>query len=102
MRKLVETWIEAEREMYGNSIGKAVNRLNETLGGAVTTSRVSEWRRGIYCPSQEALSEMLYRGYPYVLHKAGVKLAPGQLDVIDGMLWVIEKHEDGHKTHYFL
>jgi len=102
MRKLVETWIEVERVMYGNSLGKAVKRLNDTLGGAVTTSRVSEWRRGIYCPSQATLSEMLCRSYPYVLQRAGLMVTPAQIEKIDAMLWVIEKHEDGHKTHYFL
>jgi len=56
MRRLVESWVEAERAHHGNSLAEAIRRLNENRGMRVTHSRVSEWRRGVYAPSQLVLS----------------------------------------------
>ena len=56
----------------------------------MTHSRVSEWKRGKYCPQPAVLSEMLYRAFPWILDTAGVQATKAQMDQVDNMLWKIE------------
>lgn len=92
MRRLVESWIRAEREYHGNSLAAAIRRLNETRGFTVTHSRVSEWRRGVYTPSQVIISAMLYRTLPWALGEAGIAAGEAQMDQLRCLLWrAIEK-----------
>ncbi len=101
MRKLVDSWISAEREHYGNTLGKAIKGLNATLGMQATCSRVSEWRRGVYHPSNIVLSQMLWRTLPWALKKAGIDTSAEAIYRMRNLLWIIE--EQGDKgTRYFL
>ena len=86
MRRLVESWVEGERKHHGNSLGVAIKRLNERLGMRVTYSRAAEWRRGVYVPSQVALSYMLYRVLPWALRRAGINKA--QRRALESLLWI--------------
>jgi hypothetical protein len=90
MRRLVESWLAAEREYYGNNQTQAIALLNKQLGMRVTHSRVSEWRRGIYTPSQAVLSHTLWRALPWLLKEAGLDVTDAQLDHIDRNLWVVK------------
>ncbi len=101
MKQLVASWIEAERQHHGNSLGEAVRQLNALLYTHVTCSRVSEWRRGVYCPKQAVLSHMLYRALPWILEKANVPAADEHFQRLKRMLWVIEE-KDGKAVRYFL
>jgi hypothetical protein len=91
MRQLVATWVRAEKEYYGLSQGQAIKRMNGVLGTLTSCSRVSEWKRGIYCPSVVVLSEMLYRMLPWALDQAGITASAAQLFELEKLLWVIEK-----------
>ena len=93
MRQLVTSWLQAERKYHGNTQAQALRELNESLGVRVTHSRVAEWRRGVYVPSAEVLSEMLYRALPWLLKQAGITADRNQLGVLDRLLWV--HNEDG-------
>ncbi len=86
MRRLVNTWIDAEKSR-GHTISQAINRLNDTRGMQVTHSRVSEWRRGIYKPSQVVLSYMFYRTLRYALDSAGVEATEKQLHELESLFW---------------
>jgi len=90
MRRLVESWIDAEREWHGNSLAQAIQRMNEKRGGSLTSSRVSEWRRGVYVPSQVVLSQMLYRTLPWALERAGIAASEVQYRDLEKLLWVAE------------
>lgn len=85
--RLVETWLEAERSHYGNSQGGAVRELNDSLGMTVTQSRVSEWRRGKYCPSIAVISWALQRALPYILKQAGLSVSDQKLAKLEALLW---------------
>ncbi len=102
MRRLVETWVKAEKEYHGLSQAQAIKRLGETVDANITHSRLSEWRRGRYCPNPVVLSEMLYRALPWILKQAGISATPKQLDLADRLLWVIETKEDGLQHRDFL
>lgn len=93
MRNLIDSWIAAERS-HGNSLAGAIKQLNETIASKVTHSRVSEWRRGVYAPSQVALSYMLYRALPWVLSQAGIEMTEEQRKAVDGRIWVLEQEGD--------
>ncbi len=101
MKRLVESWITAERERYGNSQHKAINQLNHALEMNVTHSRVSEWRRGVHRPSVIVISHMLYRALPWALENAGLNASPQQRQALDELLWVV-KIEDGKRECYLL
>jgi hypothetical protein len=88
MRRLVESWIEAEREYYGNSLAAAIRRMNEKRGCRLTHSRVSEWRRGVYAPSQVMISQMLYRTLPWALKKAGIAATREEVRALESLLWL--------------
>jgi len=96
MQKLVESWIRAEKEHYGNTLAAAIRRMNDRLGAKVTHSRVSEWRRGIYVPSQEILSSMLFRTLPWAIEKAGIAVLPAQWRELEELLWV-SVEQDGKR-----
>lgn len=91
MRQLVASWLQAEREYHGNTQAQALRELNEALGLRVRHSRVAEWRRGVYVPSAEALSEMLYRALPWLLEQAGVAADRDQFRALDRLLWLHEE-----------
>ena len=101
MRRLVESWIEAEKYYYDNTQAQAIAHLNKRLKLRISHSRLSEWRRGKYCPSAKALSEMLWRTLPWTLGKAGLKVTDEQQNEIDICLWRF-KGEGDHRTRYFL
>ncbi|HKI83002.1 MAG TPA: hypothetical protein VKA63_01600 [Candidatus Krumholzibacteria bacterium] len=96
MRRLVESWIKAEEEQHGNSLAKAIARMNERHGVRLTHSRVAEWRRGVYVPSQVMLSEMLNRVLPWALLQAGIDASNDQLRALKECLWVTEE-KDGRR-----
>src|SRR5688572_5050746 len=94
MRRLVQSWVQAESEQHGVSLGGAIKRLNEDLGMRVTYSRAAEWRRWIYVPSQLALSYMLYRVLPWALKQARISVTKDQRRVLESLIW-IPFEEDG-------
>lgn len=91
MRQLVASWLQAELEHHGNTQAQALRELNETLGLRVRHSRVAEWRRGVYTPSVEVVSEMLFRVLPWLLEQAGVTADKDKLTAIDRLLWLHEE-----------
>lgn len=91
MRRLVSSWIAAERELYGNSLAEAIRRMNDKRGCRVTHSRVSEWRRGVYVPSQVAISQMLYRTLPWALEKAGIHATKDQRRALEALLGYVRE-----------
>lgn len=95
MRRLVESWIQAEREHHGNSLAAAIRRVNEKCGTKLTRSRVSEWRRGVYVPSQVILSQMLFRTLPWALEQAGIAASQPQFLELEKLLWLMEE-KGGH------
>ena len=95
VRQLVASWLLAEREYYGNTPAQALRELNEALGLLTTHSRVSEWRRGVYVPSAEVLSEMLHRSLPWLLEQAGVPVDPNKLGALNRLLWAY--NEEGER-----
>jgi hypothetical protein len=99
LRRLVESWIAAEQS-YGNTLAAAIKRLNETREMNVTSSRVSEWRRGVYVPSPIVLSQMLLRTLPWALQQSGIAVSAPQLTALRNFLWVV-KEKDG-KTYFEL
>lgn len=86
MKRLVESWIEAERDR-GNTLAAAIRRLNERCGMHVTHSRVSEWRNGVYMPSQLVMSYMLHRSLRWLLTSADVSISASQYQAIVSLLW---------------
>jgi len=101
MRRLVESWVEAEKYYYGNTQAQAIQRLIKVTKQRITHSRVSEWRRGKYCPSAKVLSEMLWRTLPWTLEKTGVNITDVQQHEIDISLWRF-KGEGDQRTRYIL
>jgi hypothetical protein len=97
MRRLVESWLSAEEEIHGNTPAAAIRRLNEKRKMRVTHSRVSEWRRGVYVPSQLVISQMLLRTLPWALRKAGLRVTQEQFDALGKLIWVTgEKDGQSH------
>ncbi len=94
MRRLVESWVEAEKRYHGNTLAAAIRRMNEKRGMRLTHSRVSEWRRGVYVPGQIVLSQMLLRTLPWALKQAGIEVSQAQLGELERLLWVT-KEKDG-------
>lgn len=90
MRRLVESWIAAEEGYHGNTLAEAIKRMNETRDMRLTHSRVSEWRRGVYVPSQVVLSQMLLRTLPWALRKAGIDVSAAQHSALEDLLWHTE------------
>ena len=97
MRQLVESWITAEKEQYGNSLAQAVRDINEGQRRCLTPSRVSEWRRGRYTPSPLMISKMLLRTLPWALKRAGLVVSAAQLNDLRRCFWVIAEKE-GRKS----
>ena len=101
MRQLVASWLQAEREYHGNTQAQAIQGLNDALGLRIRHSRVAEWHRGVYTPSIEVVSEMLFRAMPWVLEQAGVAADRDQLSALDRLLWV-HKEKRGKVLRYRL
>lgn len=99
MQRLVESWVRAEKERYGNTLAAAIRRMNEQLNTKVTHSRVAEWRRGVYTPSQQAISTMLYRTLPWALEQSGATMSAAQWRTLEELLWDVT-HEDGKRWLY--
>jgi hypothetical protein len=87
MRRLVSSWVEAEKSGYRNTLGGAIKELNRECGIKVRHSRLGEWRKGKYAPSQRVLSQMLYRVLPWALMKVGIKATEEQLDALEDLIW---------------
>lgn len=45
MKELVNTWVDAELNGYGNTLVAAIKELNAACGTKVNYSRLLEWRR---------------------------------------------------------
>lgn len=86
MRRLVESWVTAERA-NGNNCAAAIRCLNAALGMKITHSRVSEWRRGVYAPSPEVVSLLLNWTLPWALRKAGIAATVDQVRALEALLW---------------
>ncbi len=95
MKQLVASWIKAEKYYYGNTQAQAIRLMIEATGQRITHSRVSEWKRGKYCPSANVLSEMLWRTLPWALGQANLSISAEQQDRIDTKLWVFKG--EGHQ-----
>jgi len=89
MRRLVESWVEAEKTGYRNTLGGAIKELNQECGIKLTYSRLAEWRRGKYTPSPKVLSQMLYRVLFWALLKAGIRATEAQLDALEELIWKV-------------
>ena len=100
MRRLVESWIQAENALHGNNLAAAVRHMNERRAMSVTASRVSEWRRGVYVPSQLVLSHMLFRTLPWALSKAGIANDPQEYQALEELIW--NSSEEGEKILFEL
>lgn len=86
MRRLVESWLTAERSR-GLSQADAIRQLNDILGAKHTHSRIAEWRRGRYAPSQDALSYMLFRTLPWAIDEVGIAVSDDQFRALVQKLW---------------
>jgi len=89
MRRLVESWVQAEKDYHGNTLAAAIKRMNEKRKMRLAPSRVSEWRRGIYTPSPIVLSQMLYRTLPWALEQAGIVVSNAQFTELVKRLWIV-------------
>jgi hypothetical protein len=94
MRRLVESWIEAERSR-GSNLTDAIRLLNEALDSKVTHSRLSEWKRGRYVPKQEALSFILLRTLPWAIEQAGIRASEEQIRALEQLVWIGD--DDGYE-----
>ena len=90
MRQLVDSWVEAEQNGYGNTLAEAIKILRHECDITLTHSRVAEWRNGKYTPCPKVLSHMLYRVYPWALRRAGLHASEHQLDTIEDLLWKVK------------
>ncbi len=88
MRRLEESWIEAERCHRNNNAANAIKALNKFLGMNITHSRVAEWRREVYAPSQAVLSYVLFRTLPWALERAGITVSGLQFAKLQRIFWV--------------
>ena len=96
MRRLVNSWVDAEKSGYRNTMAGAIRELNKECGIALTHSRLAEWRKGKYTPSPEVLSQMLYRVLPWALMRIGLKATDEQLDALEDLLWNVNL-KDGER-----
>ena len=87
MKQLVASWIKAEQEWHRQSLAAAVARMNDTLGSVTTTSRVSEWRRGVYVPSTVTVSYMLSRTLPWAIKESAFPFTRDQHHMLAALLW---------------
>jgi len=90
MRQLVSSWVEAEKNGYRHTLREAIEELNRECGIKLTYSRLAEWRRGRYTPSQKVLSQMLYRVLFWALVKAGIHATEAQLDALEELIWKVD------------
>ncbi len=101
MRKLVASWIAAERDYHKLALNAAIAKLNAVLGMHVTRSRVSEWRRGKQVPSTRVVSQMLARSLPRLLKQSGILLTDTTLELLKQQLWEFGK-EGQERVRYLL
>src|SRR5262245_60511649 len=101
MRRLVESWIRAEKALHGNNLAAAIRLLNDQRSMSITHSRVAEWRRGRYVPSQVCLSHMLLRTLPWALEQAGIPASLAQRYALVDLLWMTKK-KPGETLIYLL
>ncbi len=87
MKQLVASWIKAEQEWHGHSLAAALAQMNRALDTATTPSRVSEWRRGVYVPSTEAISYMLSRTLPWAMKASEIPIQRDQGQRLTELLW---------------
>jgi len=97
MRQLVSSWVEAEKNGYRQTLREAIEELNRKCGIKLTYSRLAEWRRGRYTPSQKVLSQMLYRVLFWALVKAGIQATESQLDALEELIWKVNE-TDGERN----
>ena len=86
MRQLVNSWVEARTKGNQETLGEAIRDLNSECGIHATYSRVAEWRKGRYTPSQKTISQMLYDALPWLLEKAGINVTEAQQNAL---LWKV-------------
>lgn len=86
MKRLVNSWVEAELRGYGNTLAGAIKELNQECGIKLNHSRLSEWRRGRYTPSPQVIAYMLYKVWPWALLKVGITATEAQLDGLEDLL----------------
>ena len=96
MRRLVASWIRAEQDYHGNTLAAAIRQMNETLGTTLNHSRVREWERGHYAPSQTTLSALLYRTLPWALQQAGIAVSEEQFHELEKLVWIVGE-ENGER-----
>lgn len=96
MRRLIESWVRAEQDYHGNTLAAAIRLMNETLGIRLNHSRVREWERGHYAPSQTTLSALLYRTLPWALKQAGIAVSEEQFHELEKLIWITGE-EDGER-----
>ena len=94
MRRLVESWLEAEKQDHGNTPAAAIRRMNEKRNLRLTHSRVSEWRRGIYVPMPLVLSQMLLRTLPWALKNVGIQATAQQIGELKKLIWVVDDQNE--------
>ncbi len=87
MKQLVASWIKAEQEWHSHSLPAALEQMNRALNTATTPSRVSEWRRGVYVPSTEAISYMLAQTLPWAMKASGISIQNDQNQRLTELLW---------------
>jgi hypothetical protein len=83
VRRLVESWTEANRHM----LGEAIKILNEDCGTKLTYSRLAEWRKGKYTPSAKTLSHLLFWVLPWALERTGITTTEAQRDALADLIW---------------
>lgn len=86
MRQLVNSWIEAEKQGYNNTLGGAIKDLNQACAMRLTYSRLAEWRKGKYTPAPKVIQHMLYRVLPWALVKIGIEATDAQLDALEDLI----------------
>jgi hypothetical protein len=85
LRQLINSWVEMQKQSI--ALGAAIHDLREETGIRLTYSRLAEWRRGKYTPSQKVLSQMLYDVLPWAFQRAGITVTREQQAALDSLLW---------------
>jgi hypothetical protein len=93
MKQLVNSWIEAEKNGYRNTLAGAIREISQECGIKLTHSRVSEWRKGKYTPSPKVIAYMLYKVYPWALLRVGITATESQLDGLEDLVLNMKQDE---------
>lgn len=86
LKRLVNSWVDAELNGYGNTLSGAIKDLSQECGTKLTHSRLAEWKRGRYTPAPKVIAYMLYRVYPWALMKVGINATDAQLDRLEDLM----------------